>query len=743
MPVSTAEDVAGHLSQAALDAALDAIVCIDAAGRVLDLNPAAERMFGYAREHVLGQEIVELIIPPRYQERHRQGLRRAVAGEAGALLGRRMELQALRSDGSAFPIELAVTRLAGEPPLFAGFVRDVTERRIAELDRRERVARQGLIVALGQRALAGVDLVTLTGEALATVSQTLDVGVGGALEIDDAGQLRRVAAVQDGFPVDPGEMVGEPEEVVTRRVIAAGAPVILEGDELRSLLRDTGRAGADVGAVLAVPVRGGGKPSGVIAFTGQGREVFAPDDVVFVEAMATILGTAVARRRAEEHAEHLTVHDALTGLPNRALFHDRVEQALGRGEEGIAAVLVVDIDGFRALNDRYGHLSADEALVAVAARLRRIAGDDATVARLASDEFGVLAPGVRDEDDAVALAGRIQAAVAQPVLAGGQEVALTVSIGVAVTEPRMGSVPEAIGAADAARWRAHERGGGRHELYAPGMRHKLRRRVEIEQELRRALEQDELCLHFQPIVDLATGDLAAMEALLRWQHPVHGLLGPGTFLPAAEESGLIVTVGRNVLERACQELARWSAVLPEGGVPAMNVNVSARQFDDDSFIDSVRDAVQSTGIDPALLVLELTETLLVADHTDATDLDALRELGVRVVLDDFGTGFASLDYIRRLPFEAVKIDRSFVTGLPASDRDAALVEGMVRIGHSLDLRVVGEGVETTDQLDVLRALGCDEVQGFLFARPLDAGAALELLTSGDRWGALATSSGRG
>ena len=336
MPVNTAEDVTGRMSQAALDAALDAIVCIDAAGRVLDLNPAAERMFGYAREHVVGQEIVELIIPPRHQERHRQGLRRAVAGEAGALLGRRMELQALRSDGSIFPVELAVTRLAGEPPTFAGFVRDITERRIAELDRRERVARQGLIVALGQRALAGVDLVTLTGEALATVSQTLDVGVGGALEIDDAGQLRRVAAVQDGFPVDPGEMVGEPEEVVTRRVIAAGAPVILEGDELRSLLRDTGRAGVDVdvGAVLAVPVRGGGKPSGVIAFTGHGREVFAPDDIVFVEAMATILGTAVARRRAEEHAEHLTVHDALTGLPNRALFHDRVEQALGRGWAG-------------------------------------------------------------------------------------------------------------------------------------------------------------------------------------------------------------------------------------------------------------------------------------------------------------------------------------------------------------------------------------------------------------------------
>ncbi|HUR86068.1 MAG TPA: EAL domain-containing protein [Solirubrobacteraceae bacterium] len=725
-----------RVDDAVLRASLDAIIAIDAHGTIIEFNPAAERMFGHLREEAVGCEMAELIVPQAQREAHRRGLRRLLDGGPARLLDQRVELEALHADGSHFPVELAITQMDGSAPTYTGFIRDLTAQRQAERERAERIARQALVVALGQSALSGMEPGDLAAAGLATLVDGLDVERGVAIEIEPDGGLRCEAAIGMGALAGHGEPAGEAQAILLARAIDASGSLLLLGEDLAELAELPFVAG--MGGVLAVTVQGGrGKITGLLAIASVDAQALSSVDVGFAQAIANVVGTATARWRLDQEITRLGLHDPLTGLANRPLFEDRLEQKLERARrgQGEAAVLFVDLDGFGKLNDGFGHRTGDEVLVGAAARLQSALPPDATAGRLAGDHFGVLLPSA-GEAEALAVAERIGFALGEPMLAGGREFAISASIGVVLTERGSGTVSELLRTASTAAVRARERGGARAELATHGMRRRLVHAAEIEQGLRRALTDGELVLHYQPIVDLADGRIAAVEALVRWQHPDHGLLAPTQFLAAAEASGLAVPLGEEILAIACCELADWSLTL-DGPAPAVHVNVSARHFGSPGLVGTVSSALQRSGLAAEQLVLEIAETMFTGDGEIATSqLDDLRSLGVRITLDRFGTGYSSLAAIRQLPFDALKVDSSFLTELGDDSRDARLVAAMIGMGHSLGLQMTAAKVETEQQLRLLRSLGLDHAQGELFASPLSAGAALELVRTGRDWSGL-------
>jgi diguanylate cyclase (GGDEF)-like protein/excisionase family DNA binding protein len=608
---------------------------------------------------------------------------------------------------------------------------------LVEQERAERIARQALVVALGRSVLCGLDPADVVASALATLVEGLAVDRGVALELQPDGGLRCEAAIGMGPLCGHGEPAGEDQSLLLARTIDASGALLLHGAELAELAELPFVHGMN--AVLAVTLEGdGGTVTGMLAIAATDAAAVAPVDVGFAQAIANVVGTATARRRADDEIARLGLHDPLTGLANRPLFEDRLEESLvrARGGQGEAAVLFVDLDGFGKLNDGFGHRTGDEVLVGVAARLQGALPPEASVGRLSGDHFGVLVPGVASECEALAIADRIGASLRQPMLAGGRELSVSASIGVVLAERGAGTVPELLRAAGAAAIRARARGGGRAELATQGMRRRLVHAAEIEQGLRRALADGELRLHYQPIVDLHDGAIVAVEALVRWQHPDHGLLAPAQFLSAAEASGLAVPLGAEIMSIACHELAAWGRALGQPP-PAVHVNVSARHFAAPGLGAGVSRALRSSGLRPEQLVLEIAETMFTGDgHVAAAQLDDLRGPGVRIMLDRFGTGYSSLAAIRQLPFDALKVDSSFLTELGHGSRDARLVEAMIGMGHSLGLPMTAAKVETEEQLRLLRSLGLDHAQGELFAPPLSTDAALELVRSGRDWTAL-------
>ena len=441
------------------------------------------------------------------------------------------------------------------------------------------------------------------------------------------------------------------------------------------------------------------------------------------------------QKALEARLAHQAFHDPLTDLPNRALFMDRLAQALARAArrgDGVA-VLFLDLDRFKVVNDSLGHAAGDRLLVAVAGRLAAGLRPGDTASRLGGDEFTILLEGLDGPEDAAVIAERLGAALAAPVPLEGHAVHVTASVGIAFSAGGDADADALLRRADAAMYRAKRRGRGHHERYCPGLDAGRGGRLALEGELRQALERGELRVHYQPQVDLATGRVAGLEALARWRHPARGLLAPGVFIPLAEETGLILPLGRWVLVEACRQARRWGARRGGARPPVVSVNLSPRQFLQPGLADDVAGILRATGADPRALQLELTEGVLL-EHTGATTatLEQLKTLGVGLAIDDFGTGYASLGYLRQFPLDTLKIDRSFVAALEGDD-GAALVEAMVTLAHRLGLRTVAEGVETAAQADRLRALGCDLGQGWLFAKPSPARAAGRLLRQALVW----------
>jgi diguanylate cyclase (GGDEF)-like protein len=447
--------------------------------------------------------------------------------------------------------------------------------------------------------------------------------------------------------------------------------------------------------------------------------------------LARAVRYAIERKRSEVDLAHQALHDPLTGLPNRALFSDRLTVALDRARRTGApvAVLFLDVDTFKQINDSMGHAAGDLLLTVLADRFHAMLRPMDTVARFGGDEFTFLFEELESEREAVLIADRISRTASQPLMLGDGEMTVAVSIGIAIVKDPSVAPESVIRDADTAMYRAKERGGARFELYDENSRHRATERLELEDALRQAVERSELRVHYQPQVTLdnETG-LSGFEALVRWEHPQRGLIDAVEFVALAESTGLIVPIGQWVLGQALRQVARWRESRP--GI-TVSVNLSARQLADPGLVANLATAIRDSGADPGVLYLEVTEDTVQKDPELAERmLEAFSQLGVKLAVDDFGTGHSSLQSLRHLPLEAIKIDPSFVAGLGANPDDAALLGALVELGHALGVTVVAEGVETDTQLAHLRDLGCDGAQGYLFSRPLPEDGVDALLGAG-------------
>jgi diguanylate cyclase (GGDEF)-like protein len=437
-----------------------------------------------------------------------------------------------------------------------------------------------------------------------------------------------------------------------------------------------------------------------------------------------------ALRASQEQYRTLAFHDPLTALPNRALFGDRLEQALRRAlRDGLSVgVLFLDLDNFKVVNDSLGHHVGDDLLVQVARRIRGCLRDEDTAARFGGDEFAVLVGDISEPSDTQVVADRLAEAMRAPFQIAGRDVVVTASIGVAVSAAARTDRESLLQAADLAMYRAKSNGRARSELFDPRMAAEADDRLLLEMDLRAAIDQNQLSVVYQPIVSLETGRVCSGEALLRWEHPERGTIGPTRFIPIAEETGLIVSIGAWVLDEACREAMRWPR--PEScELLAVSVNVSPRQLRDAGLVESVRRALAVSGLPASRLELEVTESAVMNDP-DAVRarLEELRSLGVSLSIDDFGTGYSSLGQLRHFPFETLKVDQTFMRGLGQDAQNTAIVGGVIALARNLGMSVVAEGIETAEQLEHLQALGCDRGQGYFLARPLRAEQLRRLLT---------------
>jgi diguanylate cyclase (GGDEF)-like protein len=444
-------------------------------------------------------------------------------------------------------------------------------------------------------------------------------------------------------------------------------------------------------------------------------------------AYSALLTEVSERRTLQDQLSHQAFHDALTGLPNRALFLRRTAEAMTRTDVRPAVVLV-DLDGFKNVNDTLGHAAGDQLLREVADRLRECVRDGDTVARLGGDEFALVLPG-NTGPEALAASRRLIEAVTSPMTIDRQEITVSASIGIAELDDQR-TADDLLADADIAMYAAKNAGKAKYEVFHAGLRDQARRRARLEQHLARAVPNDEIEVHYQPIVDLRTDRVTAVEALARWRHPEDGLIPPDVFIPLAEDSGLIRELGRHVLHRACATVQEWRESVPGCEDLSVTVNVSVRQLLAGSFSGHLLDALRDTGLPPGRLTLEITESLLLEESdTVADELARIKGLGVRLAMDDFGAGYSSIALLLRLQVDVLKIDKTF---LDVDDREqGTLIRAITELGHTLGLTVVAEGVETENHLQHVRASGCDAIQGYLLARPMPAADARAHLADAD------------
>jgi diguanylate cyclase (GGDEF)-like protein/PAS domain S-box-containing protein len=685
---------------------------------------------GFPAEAFEGKPL-NAVMPAADYERLEPHYRAALAGKQSSF-----ELAPLEN-GVVYHVEIIPFRPVPGGPIEGVFnvARNVTERKHAEREAAQRTDQQAAVASLGVAALEGTEVASLMDDAVTLVVRTLGVEFCELLELTDDREALRLSA---GAGWRPGlvrtALMPVGSEFHAGFTWGSRGRVVVEEYAAEKRFRPTALL-RDHKVVSGVSVTLGGKrrPFGVLGAHTSTRRSFRPDEVDFLQAIANVLAEAIVRQSAESKVRHQALHDPLTGLPNRSLLLDRLDHWAARAERdrSTAAVLFVDLDNFKVINDALGHDHGDRLLCSVADRLQAELRPSDTIARVGGDEFVVFCEDIPSEHDALAMVERLVRALDAPFDLGGQEQHATASVGIAFGDASC--EPEVlIRNADVAMYRAKERGRARYELFDDEMRERSISWLETESDLRRALDRGELRNVYQPIVSPKNGRIVGFEALVRWDHPKRGVVSPADFIPIAEQSGLIVPLGRSVLHDACSEAVRWNR--DRGGREPLRVavNFSPRQLNHPRAYDTVAETLERAGLAPDLLCVEITESALVEDASaTGTTLGRLKELGVRLALDDFGTGYSSLTYVRRFPIDTLKIDRSFIDGIVGSSEDEAIVTAVLSMGRALGVHVVAEGVETEEQATRLRSLGCKLAQGYLFSRPVGPEAVDELLAAND------------
>jgi diguanylate cyclase (GGDEF)-like protein/PAS domain S-box-containing protein len=663
-------------------------------GQLLDMNPAGVELFGYTRGELLRSNAQLLYRDPVDRERFRREI------EAQGYV-RDFAVTLLRRDGSEVHVQISsmVRRdERGEILGYQGIIHDVTEQKRSE-----------------ERLQASEHF---TRTIISSVQQ-------GIIVFDASLQVQ----VWNRFMED---LTGVPAAEVLGRSIASALPVLSEHGITALLQRAL--AGETVqGADLQLELPRTEGKTWVAAVYSPHRD---PSGAIM--GVVAIVLDITERKRAEEQLQHDAFHDKLTGLPNRALFIDRLERLLAhtaRHPEQVFGVAFLDLDRFKIVNDSLGHLMGDELLVVIAQRLQSCLRTQDTVARLGGDEFALLLEDVSEPGDATHVAERILAALDAPFRLGEQEVFTTASIGIALSSTGYEKPEDILRDADTAMYRAKLEGRSRYEVFDRNMHVMAVEALQIESELRRALERAELVLHYQPIVRLDDGGIAGFEALLRWQNPRCGLLQPADFIPLAEETGLIVPIGWWVLEEACRQGKTWQERLPGGESRTVSVNMSGAQFMQADLLERVDGALQRSGLAPQCLILEITESVVIQNaEVVLSSMQALRERGIQLCIDDFGTGYSSLNYLRSFPIDALKIDRSFIAQIGTVEGGSSgLIETIVALSRNLGMQAVAEGVETLEQLDLVRGMGPRFAQGFYFAAALPPAQLEALLAEHPSW----------
>jgi len=678
------------------DTAPDAVILVDNAGKVQFWNIAAERIFGYSSGEAVGKSIHALIVPPRFQEEHLRGFTSFGTTGDGRLIGKTIEVPALRKDGTELPIELslAAVKLNGRWCATA-IARDVTERRAAD-------------------------------EKLRKLSVAVEGSSDWVLVTDKEGVIDYVnRAVEEMSGYEKEEILGQ-----NPRIFKSGRhdelfykelwATILSGQTFRGIISNRKKDGGLFEIFHTItPLKDG--DGNITHFISMAKDV-------------------TQQKILEERIHRLAYYDDLTGLPNRVFHKELMARTIeiARRNKQIFALLYMDLDNFKRINDTLGPSVGDFLLKSVArklsaflrkcdyvARCQEVDIED-VLSRPGGDEFLVLLHNLGEAQDAAKVARRILEELSAPWDLNGREVFMTASIGICLYPDDGETADHLLKNADAAMYHAKAEGKNNYQFYSESLNASVLELLTLESEIRKALDRGEFTLYYQPKLDASTRTITGMEALIRWNHPEKGLLLPGRFISAAETSGLIVPMAEYSLRAACVQLKRWQ---DEGFKPiTVAVNVSGRQFDQNNLIEVVDGALRDAGLSPRYLELEITESTIMRNPDEAVrTLLELKERGIEIAIDDFGTGYSSLNHLKRLPLDFLKIDQSFVRNLASSRSDQAIVRATIAMAHSLNLKVIAEGVETTEQMAFLCEQGCDEVQGFLFSRAVPPREFQELL----------------